>query len=512
MHLTRLADIHGDKPAVILADTGETISYRELETRSNQIAQLFRSRGLRAGDHIAILLENCVDYFPIAWAAQRSGLYYTPVNWHLHEDEAAYIVDNCQARMLLHSSTLNGRTIAATAPSVEHRLLVGDRRADGSADQATGAEWLDDALRELPAEPITDESEGYYMFYSSGTTGRPKGILPTRTPSEFGSGLPIDHRMATRFGFCDDTVFLNTGPLYHAAPLAWCLGTLRNGGTTIITGRFDPAGALRTIETYRVTHAMFVPTMFVRMLKLDTNTRQSADVSSLRLVIHSAAPCPVEVKRAMIEWFGHIIVEFYGASEGTGFFMIDADEWLAHPGSVGRPLIGTVHICDDDGLELGTGAVGTVWFEGVGRFTYHGDPQRTAQAFDHRGWTTLGDLGHVDEQGYLYLSSRRTDLIISGGVNIYPTEIEDVLIAHESVLDVAVIGVPDVEMGQIVHAIVTPVAERTHDPTLTDELLAYCRDHLSRFKCPRSVSIGIVPRSPSGKIVRRHLTSQAAQG
>ncbi|MGC5255643.1 AMP-binding protein [Gordonia sp. DT218] len=503
MNLTALARTLGDKPAVIMADSGEALSYRELESQSNQIAHLFRRLGLQPGDHVAVLVENCLDYFPIVWAAQRAGLFYTPVNWHLGDEEAIYIVDNCNAQVLLHSASLNGDAIADSVAGVKNRFVVGE--TTGSA-----GERLSDALLGLPSTPIDDETEGYYMFYSSGTTGRPKGILPTRDRHAFGTGLPIDHRMSTRFRFGSDTVFLSTGPLYHAAPLGWVMGTIRNGGTAIVTRKFAAESALRAIATHRVTHAMFVPTMFVRMLKLDPDTRLGVDVSSLELVIHSAAPCPDSVKRAMIDWFGPKITEFYGASEGTGFFMIDSQEWLAHPGSVGRPLLGSVHICNDEGRELPTGETGTVWFDGVGRFEYHRDAQRTADAFDHRGWTTLGDLGHVDDQGYLYLSSRRTDLIISGGVNIYPTEVEDVLIEHEAIVDVAVIGRPDPDMGQVVHALVTPVHSRVVGPGLEADILAFCRSRLASFKCPRTLSFGDVPRLPSGKILRRQLMGAAA--
>ncbi|AZG45875.1 AMP-binding protein [Gordonia insulae] len=503
MNLTALACTLGDKPALIMADSGESLSYGELEGRSNQIAHLFRRCGLRPGNHVAVLMENCLDYFPIVWAAQRAGLFYTPVNWHLGDDEAAYIVDNCTAQFLVHSASLDGAAIAESVGGVKYRYVVGE--TTGSSER------LADALSGLPSTPIDGESEGYYMFYSSGTTGRPKGILPTRDPQAFGTGLPIDHRMHTHFGFGSETVFLSTGPLYHAAPLAWAMGTIRNGGTAIVTRRFDAESTLRVIETHRVTHAMFVPTMFVRMLKLDPATRLGVDVSSLELVIHSAAPCPDSVKRAMIDWFGPKITEFYGASEGTGFFMIDSPEWLAHPGSVGRPLVGAVHICDDDGRELPTGETGTVWFDGVRRFEYHRDAQRTAEAFDHRGWTTLGDLGHVDDQGYLYLSSRRTDLIISGGVNIYPTEVEDVLLEHPAIVDVAVIGLPDPDMGQVVHAVVTPLAAKAVDVGLETDILAFCQSRLARFKCPRTLRFGEVPRLPSGKIVRRQLMATATE-
>ncbi|TWH17994.1 acyl-CoA synthetase (AMP-forming)/AMP-acid ligase II [Rhodococcus rhodochrous J45] len=503
MNLTDLAATYEDKPAIVMAGSGATLSYRELEVASNRIAHLFRQRGLRAGDHIAILMENCLEMFPVVWAAQRAGLLYTPVNWHLADDEAAYVVENCGARLLVHSGQLDrlASVIASGNLCVEARLTVG-------STSPSGGERLADAVAGLPSIPIDDEVEGYYMFYSSGTTGRPKGILPELTGAPFGSGLNIDSTMRTAFGFGPDTVYLSPGPLYHAAPLGWSLGTVRNGGTAIVMERFDAEAALSAIERYRVTHSQFVPTMFVRMLKLPDETRARYDVSGLRVVIHAAAPCPVEVKERMIDWFGPKILEFYGATEGNGFFMITTPEWLEHRGSVGRPTLGELHICDDNGRELGPGEVGTIWMSGTAKFEYHGDAGKTSGAYNDRGWSTLGDLGHVDEDGYLYLSARRIDLILSGGVNIYPQEIEDALTMHPAVLDVAVIGLPDEEMGQRVHAVVSPADGVVADEALAAELIGYARERLAHFKAPRTVEFGEVPRLPSGKILKRALLAR----
>ncbi|WP_063041517.1 acyl-CoA synthetase [Nocardia pseudovaccinii] len=499
MDLTELAARYEDKAAIVMAGSGEILTYRELEQRSNQIAHLFRSRGLAPGDHIAILMQNQLEVFPVVWAAQRSGLLYTPVNWHLSADEAAYIVANCGARMLVHSAPLAGLAAVAeaAAPGLESRVTVGGN--------AAVVDSLEQAVAQLPGTPIADQSEGYYMLYSSGTTGRPKGILPNLAVRAFGSGLGIDHLMRTAFGFGADTVYLSTGPLYHAAPLGWTMGTIRNGGTAVVMERFDAEQTLRLIDEFAVTHAQFVPTMFVRMLKLPEAARDRYDVASIRLVVHSAAPCPVEVKERMIEWFGPKLTEFYSGSEGTGFFMIDSPDWLAHRGSVGKAVQGIVHICDDAGKELAPGEVGTVWFSDVQRFEYLGDAAKTAQAFNDKGWNTLGDLGHVDEDGYLYLSARRSDLILSGGVNIYPQEIEDALILHPAVSDVAVIGLPDEEMGQRVHAVVQPAPGITPGHDLERELIDYCRTRLAHFKAPRSIAFGGIPRLPSGKILRRSL-------
>lgn len=502
MNLTELARVHESEPAVVAALAGDTLSYRELEDASNRIAHLFRQRGLVPGDHIAILMENRLDLFPVVWAAQRAGLFYTPVNWHLAPDEAVYVVANCGARLLVHSHDLDGlaAVVDAEVPTLEARFTV-------DAESASGAERLADAVASLPATPIDDETEGYYMFYSSGTTGRPKGILPALTGHRFGAGLGIDTTMRKAFGFGSGTVYLSPGPLYHAAPLGWSMGTIRNGGTAVIMEKFDAHHTLAAIERYRVTHAQFVPTMFVRMLKLPDEVRAGYDLSTLRMVVHAAAPCPVDVKQRMIDWFGPKILEFYAGSEGNGFFMITTPEWLAHRGSVGRSTYGEVHICDDEGTELGPHEIGTVWMSGAPKFRYHEDSAKTASAYNDKGWSTLGDLGHLDEDGYLYLSARRTDLILSGGVNVYPQEIEDALAMHPKVLDVAVIGVPDDELGQRVHMLVTP-AHGDGDPALAAELIEYARARLAHFKAPRTVDFGEVPRLPSGKILKRALMAR----
>jgi len=492
VNLTDLARSLDGKPAVIMGGSGERMSYAELERRSNQVGHLFRSRGLRPGDHIAVLMSNGLDLFPVVWAAQRTGLLYTLVNWHLSGDEAAYIVADCGARLLVSSDDLEDLAAAAA----------------GSAERLTASELVVSAAA-LPGTPVPGEVEGYYMFYSSGTTGRPKGIMPELTGQPFGTGLNIDSMMRSAFGFSEASVYLSTGPLYHAAPLGWSIGTIRNGGTVVVMERFDAEQALALIGRYQVTHGQFVPTMFVRMLKLPPATRSGFDVSSLRVAVHAAAPVSVEVKERMIDWFGPTLSEYYAGSEGTGFCMIDTPAWLTHKGSVGRPLRSEVHICSDDGTELPAGSTGTIWFSGTQRFEYHNDPAKTASAYNERGWNTLGDMGYVDDEGYLYLADRRTDLILSGGVNIYPREIEDVLALHPAVADVAVFGVPDEEMGQRVHAVVQPAVAGSGSPSLGDELIGYCRSRIAHYKAPRSVSFASeLPRTPSGKMLRRVLVDQ----
>src|SRR4051794_4808811 len=501
MHLTTLAATHGDKPAVIMGGGG-TLSFQELEDRSNQVAHLFRSRGLRPGDHVAILLRNQLEVFTVVLGAQRAGLLHTPVNWHLSPAEAAYIVQDCGARMLISAAELEDIAAgAAQATGLESRVTVGD---------VPGQQSLADAVADLPATPIADEVEGGYMWYSSGTTGRPKGILPRLSGAPFGTGNTLDASLGAAFGFGPDTIYLCPGPLYHAAPLAWSVGTVRNGGTVVVMERFDARAALELIERHHITHGQFVPTMFVRMLKLDEAERTAFDVSSLKMAVHAAAPCPVDVKQKMIDWWGPILLEYYAGSEGNGMALIDSATWLQRRGSVGKPANGTVHICDAEGAELAPGEVGQIWFEVDGPgFSYHNDPAKTAAAYNDRGWSTLGDLGHLDEDGFLYLSDRRSDLIISGGVNIYPREVEDVLVLHPAVADVAVIGLPDEEMGQSVHAVVQPADPDADPDALAAELREFVRDRIAHFKAPRTISVEReFPRLPSGKVLRRVLVDR----
>jgi acyl-CoA synthetase (AMP-forming)/AMP-acid ligase II len=489
-----------DRPAAIMAGTGEVLTFGELEDRSNRLARLFAERGLRPGDHIAMLMKNELAYFEIAWAAQRSGLFYTPVNWHLTAEEAAYIVRDCGATIVVASAALVdlAAQVTASVPAVRSTLLVGGARP--------GFESVENATVAHPPDPLPQQTEGAYMFYSSGTTGRPKGITVALTGEPFGAGVTLDNMLPGLYGFGADTVYLCPGPLYHAAPLGWSLATQRGGGTVVLMERFDAVEALEAIQRHKVTHAQFVPVMFVRMLKLDERTRRSFDVGSLRVAVHAAAPCPIPVKEAMIDWWGPIVHEYYAGSEGIGFFAIDTPNWLQHKGSVGKPLIGVAHVLDEDGIELPPGEVGTIWFSDGLEFEYHNDPGKTAAAHDGNGRATLGDLGKLDEDGFLYLVDRRTDLIISGGVNIYPKEAEDVLTMHPAVADAAVIGIPDDEMGQQVKAVVELLDPEGAGPELAAELIEYCRARIAHFKCPRSVDfVPSLPRLPSGKLLKRVL-------
>ena len=502
-----IADVPAGKPAVIMADGSGLVTYGELEARSRQVARLLASLGVGAADHVAVMLANRPEYFEIAWGAQRAGTYWTPVNWHLTAEEAAYIVADSGATVLFASPET--AEVAARMPGV------------------TSYEAAIAGLSAEPIEPGSDggaEVEGSTVFYSSGTTGRPKGIMRAAEFPPFGAGVPLDLVMRLVFGFGPDSVYLCPGPLYHAAPLGFSMGTHRAGGTVVLMDRFDPAGCLRAIEAHQVTHTQFVPTHFVRMLRLSDPVRRAFDVSTLEIVIHAAAPCPVDVKQAIIAWFGPVIWEYYAGSEGNGMTVIGTEEWLSHPGSVGRGISGTVHVLDENGDEQPTGQDGLIYFDG-GAFEYRNDPDKTAGSRSEQGWSTLGDIGHLDAEGFLYLSDRRTDLIISGGVNIYPREVEEALIGHPAVADVAVIGVPDPDMGQSVLAVVQPsgpvpesesqsaAGSGSESAALAAELIAYCRGRLAGFKCPRSVEfVTELPRTPTGKLLRRQLRAERHPG
>jgi long-chain acyl-CoA synthetase len=496
------------KPAVITADGGAVLTYGELEQRSRQVSRLLARAGVGTGGHVAVMLANRPEYFEIGWGAQRRGTYWTPVNWHLTAEEAAYIVADCGASVLFASPETAevAAQIAVRLPAVR-TFVTGD-----DPPELPGLASYEAAIEGLAADPIPDEIEGMYFFYSSGTTGRPKGIKRGTTFPPFGTGVGLEQLMRLVFGFGAGSVYLCPAPLYHAAPLGWSMGTHRLGGTVVLMDRFDAVGCLRAIETYRVTHAQFVPTHFIRMLKLPQRQRRGFDVSSLQVVVHAAAPCPIEIKQQIIDWFGPKVFEYYAGSEGNGMTVIDSADWLTRRGSVGRAITGTVHVVGEDGEELPVGEDGLIYFEGA-PFEYHNDPSKTASSRNDKGWSTLGDIGHVDADGFLYLSDRRTDLIISGGVNIYPAEIEAALVTHPAVADAAVIGLPDPEMGQSVLAIVQVIDQGTPSPELAAELIAHCRARLASFKCPRKVEfVPELPRLPTGKLLRRQLRAERLPG
>ncbi len=498
---TTYAGSNPDRPAVITS-SGHTVTFAELEARSCQLAQALHAHGLRSGDHVAVLLPNDHRTHEVVWGLQRSGLYYTLVNTHLAPEEAAYIVNDCGARVLITSSALAplAEDLLSSTPGVDLRLAFGDRIPDGHRS-------YDEQVGRHPTTPLPDEQEGSAMLYSSGTTGRPKGVRRPLSGDPFGSAAVLAPMLGGIMGFSEGDVYLSPAPLYHSAPLLWSMTAQGMGGTAVVMERFDPDLCLALIEQHRVTHAQFVPTMFVRMLKLGEAARARRDLSSLRSVVHAAAPCAPEVKRRMIDWWGPVIHEYYSGTEGGGMTWISSEDWLTHPGSVGPAVWGALHICDDEGRELPGGADGVVWFGGRGNaFEYNNDPEKTKQTFNERGWSTLWDVGHVDGDGFLYLTDRKQFMIVSGGVNIYPQEIEEVLVLHPAVADVAVFGVPDPEMGEQAKAVIQPATGAVAGAALATEIMDFCRQNLSHYKCPRSVDFtDRMPRGENGKLYKKPL-------
>ncbi|KAA9166395.1 acyl-CoA synthetase [Amycolatopsis acidicola] len=504
MYPGTFAATHPDRPAIVMAGSGERLTYGELDERSIRLANGLAAAGLRRGDSVALLTDNTFRAYEVFWAAMRSGLYVAAVNSHLSAPEVAYIVGDSEARAIVVSATLGelAAEVGRQVPDAGIRLAY-----NGSVD---GFDSYDEFLAAASPVAPDDQPCGADMLYSSGTTGRPKGIrvdLPDRQVDEAGDTLtPL---MQYLYGFGEDSVYLSPAPVYHAAPLRYGASVHRLGGTVVMMERFDAEAALRAIETYRITHSQWVPTMFIRMLKLPAEVRERYDLSSHRAAVHAAAPCPLDVKRAMIDWWGPIIFEYYSSTEGAGMTFVRSEEWLEHPGTVGRAALGVIHICDDDGKDLPPGEVGTIFFErDEVPFTYHRDPDKTRQAQhpEHQTWVTTGDIGYLDEEGWLYLTDRKAFMIISGGVNIYPQEVEDALALHPAVLDVAVIGVPDEEMGEAVKAVVQPAPGATPGPELAAELLEYVRGRIAHYKAPRTVDfIDELPRTPTGKLVKRRL-------
>jgi len=497
-----------NKPAIVMASTGQTITYAELDAEANRLARVFRDAGLQPDDHIAFCLENQPRFLPILWGAHYAGLQYTALSSRLTTEEMAYIIEDCGAKAFITSAYKRDQAteLVDQMPGVTLRLMV-----DGTVD---GYESYEDAIAAQDPTPLEGRVEGQDMLYSSGTTGKPKGVklpLPGAPLGEGSDGVTM--LCSLLFGVDESTVYLSPAPLYHAAPMRYCRAVHRLGGTVIVMERFDPEEYLQLVERHKVTFSQVVPTMFIRMLKLPEEVRSRYDVSSLKAVVHAAAPCPVEVKRQMIDWFGPIIHEYYAGTEGNGFVYCNSEDWLAHPGTVGKAIIGTLHIVDDDGEEVPVGEVGTVYFEGeaAATFEYHNDPEKTKSSRDPkgRGWSTLGDVGRLDEDGFLYLTDRKAYMIITGGVNVYPQEAENVLALHPKVADVAVFGVPHEEFGEEVKAVVQPVDMADAGPELERELIAYCREHLADVKCPRSVDFREeLPRHPTGKLYKRILKDE----
>ena len=497
---------------MIIADTGETLSYRELDEGSNRVAQLLRSLGLRPGDRIAVMLRNSREFPVVYWGATRCGCFVTLLSTHLKPAEASYIIGDAGAKVLFLSASIGEtpRALAANraelAPGVMRVFHAGDPVDEGAM---AGAEPLDAALAAMPAEPVPNEISGFHMIYSSGTTGRPKGIVQPFTPGPIDEFNALEGAMPI-YRELSPLISLNVGPLYHGAPLSSMVTAQRLGGTFVTQRKFDAEGVLAAIDRRKVNIAQFVPTMFVRMLSLPEETRAKYDLSSLRMAIHAAAPCPVEIKRRMIEWWGPILFEYYGSTEGVGATAITSQEWLERPGSVGRTSLGPIHICDEQGRELSPGESGIVYFEAMpGRaVNYLNDAEKTKRAAhpEHDNWFSVGDIGKLDEDGYLYLTDRKDFMIISGGVNIYPQAIEDCLIVHPQVLDVAVLGVADPEYGEKVKAVVQPKDWADAGPELEASLRDWCRGSISAVTAPREYEfVRELPRLPSGKLAKHEL-------
>jgi long-chain acyl-CoA synthetase len=503
MYTGKHAQLRPLQPAFIMASTGETVTYRELEARANRLAHLFRKHGLKRLDHYAIFMENNSRYLEACGAGERAGLYFTCVNSYLTAGELAYILTNSQSRILITSlAKLDvAREAIKECPDIE-LCIVAD--GPGDSDRIIG---LEAATRGLPSTPIADESVGTAMLYSSGTTGRPKGILrplPEQPPSQ---NLPLFEFLIGLWQYREGMIYLSPAPLYHSAPQAAVNLTIRMGGTAIIMERFDPEQYLALIEKWGITHTQLVPTMFSRLLKLPDEARTRHDLSSLEIAIHAAAPCPALVKDDMIKWWGPIIHEYYGATEGLGFTACNSEEWLAHRGTVGKVLLGELHILDENMQECPTGTPGTVWFKSASAFEYFNDPERTKEARSADGsMSTVGDVGYVDADGYLHLTDRATFMIISGGVNIYPQECENLLITHPKIADAAVFGVPNPDLGEEVKAVVQPMPGVEPCQALAEELIAFCGQSLSRQKVPRSIDFEEqLPRLPTGKLYKRLL-------
>ncbi len=503
MHPIAHAAKRPDHPAVIMAGSGQQMTYGEMDAAANRFSQLLRGRGLAADDAFAVLLENRIEYFTLMWGSQRSGTLLVPVSTRLTAPEIAYILNDSGAKLLITSPMFDPLMddIRAECPDLE--ILVAD--GEGEANFET-------VLMSHSAEPISDQRAGASMLYSSGTTGRPKGIRPA--PPEdpdpqamipflglatMGAGMPADGSM----------VYLSPAPLYHAAPLAWCGAAQRLGATLVVLEKFDPEGALAAIEKYKITDSQWVPTHFVRFLKLDPEIRTKFDLSSHKRALHAAAPCPVPIKQEMIEWWGPIVNEYYAGSEGIGMTMVGAADWLEHPGTVGKAIHGVLHVCGPDGEEVAPGEDGLIYFENTLLPTYHNDPEKTADAMHPKGWMTLGDIGHVDPDGFVFLTDRKSHMIISGGVNIYPQEIENLLITHDKVMDAAVIGAPCPDLGEKVVAVVQPIDMADAGDEFEAELREFLAPSLARIKMPKLFDFRPeLPREANGKLYKRELRDE----
>ncbi len=500
---------HPDRPAIIQAETGQVTTFAQLHDRAIQLSNVLRQAGLQPGDHIALCMENHPRYLEAIWGCHYAGLVYTACSSRLTKAELTYIINDCAAKAFITSKYKADQAleISNDIPNVGLRLMM-----SGTIE---GYDSYEDAVDNAPTTPLPNMVDGTDMLYSSGTTGMPKGVSREFPGTPLGTAAGVAAALTVGlYQFHEGMVYLSPAPLYHAAPLRFNMSVHAQGGTTVIMEHFDAENFLKYVQQYKATHSQLVPTMFIRMLKLEESVRSKYDVSSLKVAMHAAAPCPADTKRAMINWWGPIIHEYYAGTEGNGFVYCNSEMWLAHPGTVGTAIQGIVHICDEEGNEVPQGESGTVYFEGNTTFEYHNDPEKTKASRDPkgRGWSTLGDVGYLDEDNFLYLTDRKAFMIISGGVNIYPQEAENILVNHPKVVDIAVFGVPNDDFGEEVKAVVQPVsmpASEADAKELEKELIAYCRSHLADVKCPRSVDFRPeLPRHPTGKLYKRLLKDE----
>jgi acyl-CoA synthetase (AMP-forming)/AMP-acid ligase II len=488
-----------------MAGSGETVTFRQLEDAANRGAQLLRRCGLKKGDAFVLWSGNNPRFLEIAWTMNRTGAYLVPIASKLHAEEAAYIINDCGARVVILDAGLKyagplASQLRTLCPKVERRFAI--------RGSLPGVQRWEDALQDMPSDLIADPAAGLQMIYSSGTTGKPSGVRRPLSDQPFDAPLAFGRLMASRYQSRAGMKFVLSAPLYHSGSFGMATAMQSLGATILLFERFEPEAMLAAIDRYRPEQGQFVPTMFIRLLKLAPHVRSRYDTSSLRLAIHSAGPCPIETKRQMIEWWGPILEEIYGGTENVGSTMISSAEWLKKPGSVGRPVTGTLHICDERGQELLPNTTGIIYFDAGASFEYLNNPEKSRNAHHllHPAWATFGDIGHVDEDGYLYLCDRRAFMIIVGGVNIYPQEAENLLAMHAAVADVAVFGIPDAEMGEQVKAVVQPAEGATAGPALEAELIAYCKSQLATLKCPVSIDFeATLPRDAAGKLAKAAL-------
>lgn len=488
------------KVAFRMCEGAEQVTFAQLEAKANQVAHLVTHLGILPGEHVAVLMNNCPELLELCFGMDRSGVYYTLISTRLTAQEISYIVADCGAKLFVYASDLKvaNQELFSALPSALQCFWLGV--ADGNSSHGN---WRKSCSLQ-PTHPTDRPLQGSDMLYSSGTTGRPKGVLWPLPQVPAGQRTMLVELLSPLFGYSAESRYLSTAPLYHAAPLRHSMTVIKMGGTVTVMEQFDARLALQTIERDQITHSQWVPTMFVRLLKLEQEVRTQFDLSSMKMAVHAAAPCPVEVKEKIMNWWGPIVHEYYAGTENNGFCSITPSEWMLHKGSVGRASQGKVHICSEEGEALATGQVGLVYFSEGPQFQYHNDPENTARTRNAQGWTTLGDIGYLDEQGYLYLVDRKAFMIISGGVNIYPQEVEDVLLQHPKVLDAAVIGVPNVDWGEEVKGVVQPLNPGDVGPAFADELIAFCRERLADYKCPRSIDFDLaLPRLPTGKLYKK---------